>query len=687
MKRFLYSNYTKFIVSVIFVGCIVLGALTATTGINNIMTNEKDMIYQFENDFTDSRQLIYYLYEPENVIFHAYHNFYTVDDETESVTRAEPLTVNGQTLEQNIEQRLEDMWCKDKIHYYIKWNDRVFTNCGASSPEEINRNDFYSYVMRPGNGDIHLERETSFSDNRYLSNYMLNEVAAYNDEDAIEIAVTINEGFLNKYDEDWHRQEGLINDLIYRLVILAVIALLMLIYLICVCGKNKDGELKTMWVDNIWLEVHLAITGFLVFFGLYFIVVCMDAVYSGQLPQRLSNIVAFFASSIASSVALTSLLSIVRNIKRKNFIGSSVIFRVVRWCWKTFVKVLVWIRNAFVEYRKIITKTLHKKTGALLIGTLFGYTALIGLFGIFTCGAGNPFWIFVGIALFGFASFLVAHRSKDLDEIKKGVSEIRNYNSSYKIPELKCEDLKELAANINDIGNSIDESVAAKMKAERMKTELITNVSHDLKTPLTSIISYTELLSKVDGLPEEAQDYVQVIAKKSDRLKTLTQDLFDISKAQSGNEEIIFEKLDAELLINQAVAEFDNEIETSEIKFCVDASKELFFPADSRKMSRVMNNLISNILKYSMKNTRAFISAKEKDGQIVFEFKNTSAYPLDFDAEEIMGRFVRGDESRTTEGNGLGLAIAKSYTELCNGTLDIVLDGDLFKAILKFKKY
>ena len=687
MKRFLYSNYTKFIVSVIFVGCIVLGALTATTGINNIMTNEKDMIYQFENDFTDSRQLIYYLYEPENVIFHAYHNFYTVDDETESVTRAEPLTVNGQTLEQNIEQRLEDMWCKDKIHYYIKWNDRVFTNCGASSPEEINRNDFYSYVMRPGNGDIHLERETSFSDNRYLSNYMLNEVAAYNDEDAIEIAVTINEGFLNKYDEDWHRQEGLINDLIYRLVILAVIALLMLIYLICVCGKNKDGELKTMWVDNIWLEVHLAITGFLVFFGLYFIVVCMDAVYSGHLPQRLSNIVAFFASSIASSVALTSLLSIVRNIKRKNFIGSSVIFRVVRWCWKTFVKVLVWLRNAFVEYRKIITKTLHKKTGALLIGTLFGYTALIGLFGIFTCGAGNPFWIFVGIALFGFASFLVAHRSKDLDEIKKGVSEIRNYNSSYKIPELKCEDLKELAANINDIGNSIDESVAAKMKAERMKTELITNVSHDLKTPLTSIISYTELLSKVDGLPEEAQDYVQVIAKKSDRLKTLTQDLFDISKAQSGNEEIIFEKLDAELLINQAVAEFDNEIETSEIKFCVDASKELFFPADSRKMSRVMNNLISNILKYSMKNTRAFISAKEKDGQIVFEFKNTSAYPLDFDAEEIMGRFVRGDESRTTEGSGLGLAIAKSYTELCNGTIDIVLDGDLFKAILKFKKY
>ena len=687
MKRFLYSKYTKFAAAVIFVACIVLGALTATTGINNLMKNEKDMIYQFEDDFSDSRHLKHLLYEPENLIFNAYHNFYNVEDDKENVTKIEPLTINGQTLEQNIEQRLNDMWCKDKIHYYIKWNDRVFTNCGASSPEELNQNDLYSYVMRPGKGDIHLERETTFSDNAYLSNYMLNEVARYNEDDYIEIAATISEEYFNKCYEDWYRQASLTNDIIYRTLVFAIIALLMFLYLLCVCGKNKDGEIVPMWVDNIWLEVHLAAIGIIGFFALYIIVVLMDNVFTGRFPARLFNIIEIFTTAIASSAILTSFLSIIRNIKRKNFIGSSIMMRVIRWCWRTFVKVLVWLRNAFVEYRKIISKTLHKKSGPLLIGTLFGYTALIGLFGIFTFGFGNPFWIFVGIALFGFVSFLVAHRSKDLDEIKRGVSEIRNYNSSYKIPELKCEDLKELAANINDIGNSIDESVSAKMKAERMKTELITNVSHDLKTPLTSIISYTELLSKVEDLPEEAKDYVQVIAKKSDRLKNLTQDLFDISKAQSGNEEIVFEKLDAELLINQAMAEFDKEIEGSEIKFCVDADKELYFPADSRKMSRVVNNLISNILKYSMKNTRAFISAKETDNQIVLEFKNTSAYPLDFDAKEIMGRFVRGDESRTTEGNGLGLAIAKSYIELCNGTLDIVLDGDLFKAVIKFKKY
>ena len=687
MKRFLYSKYTKFAAAVIFVACIVLGALTATTGINHLMKNEKYMIYQFEDDFSDSRHLKHLLYEPENLIFNAYHNFYNVEDDKENVTKTEPLTINGQTLEQNIEQRLNDMWCKDKIHYYIKWNDRVFTNCGASSPEELNQNNLYSYVMRPGKGDIHLERETTFSDNAYLSNYMLNEVARYNEDDYIEIAATISEEYFNKCYEDWYRQASLTNDIIYRTLVFAIIALLMFIYLLCVCGKNKDGEIVPMWVDNIWLEVHLAAIGIIGFFALYIIVVLMDNVFTGHFPARLFNIIEIFTTAIASSAILTSFLSIIRNIKRKNFIGSSIMMRVIRWCWRTFVKVLVWLRSAFVEYRKIISKTLHKKSGALLIGTLFGYTALIGLFGMFTWGAGNPFWILFGIILFAVASFFVSHRAKDIDEIKKGVSEIRNYNSSYKIPELKCEDLKELAANINDIGNSIDESVSAKMKAERMKTELITNVSHDLKTPLTSIISYTELLSKVEDLPEEAKDYVQVIAKKSDRLKNLTQDLFDISKAQSGNEEIVFEKLDAELLINQAIAEFDKEIESSDIKFCIDASKEMFFPADSRKMSRVVNNLISNILKYSMKNTRAFISAKETDNQIVLEFKNTSAYPLDFDAKEIMGRFVRGDESRTTEGNGLGLAIAKSYTELCNGTLDIVLDGDLFKAILKFKKY
>ena len=275
MKRFLYSNYTKFVASVIFVLCIVFGALTATTGINNIMINEKNMIYQFENDFSESGHLIHLLYEPENIIFNAYNNFYRVDDETEGVTTTQPLTINGQTLEQNIAERLNDMWSKDKINYYIKWNERVYTNCGATSPDELNQNDFYLYTMRPGKGDIHIERETNFQNDRYAS-YMLNEVSRFNEEDSIEIAVTIKEDYMNQCDDNWHRQEGLIDDLINRVLVFVVIALLMFIYLICVCGKNKEGQLTPMWIDNVWLEIHLAAIGFIGFFALYIIVVLMD---------------------------------------------------------------------------------------------------------------------------------------------------------------------------------------------------------------------------------------------------------------------------------------------------------------------------------------------------------------------------------------------------------------------------
>ncbi|MBR4306269.1 MAG: HAMP domain-containing histidine kinase, partial [Ruminiclostridium sp.] len=281
--------------------------------------------------------------------------------------------------------------------------------------------------------------------------------------------------------------------------------------------------------------------------------------------------------------------------------------------------------------------------------------------------------------MFIIAGVISARRGADLDEIKKGVCISKGGNLAYKIPAPKSRDLRKLALSINDISNGLDEAVAAKVKAERLRTELITNVSHDLKTPITSIISYTELLSKIDELPDEARDYVSVISKKGERLKNLTQDLFDISKAQSGNEELVMERLDIGVLISQSLGENDNEIKKSELTFCVNTPKELYIFADGRKMSRVICNLIDNAVKYSMKNTRVFITAAEKDGKVEVEIKNVASYPMEFSADEIVGRFVRGDKSRTTNGNGLGLAIAKGYTELCNGEFEIVLDGDMFK--------
>ena len=682
MKKIIYSNYTKFIAVVLFITSIVLGALTVTNGIAEY-GNEKEVIYRFENDFSEARHFSHLLDAPESAIFNAYHNFYLVDGETETVDKERPLIVNGETIEQNIKKKLDDLYCADKINYYVKWNDTVFTNCGASSEQELMTAEFYRLATRDEKGN----NEIVSSQNRYYSYPLLDELSLYDKTTSIVVCTSIKEEYANECKVIWDRQSTIINETFTSTIIYVIFALILFIYLLCVCGKNKDGEHKSMWLDNIWTEVHLVAMGGIGFGAVVLCVILLDEFYTGHFPLNMMNMVVGISAAITSAVVITSLLSIIRDIKCKRFVESSIIVRVIRWCFKIFVKVLVWLRNGFVGYRNLLFKTLSKKTGVILISMLFAYTALIGLFGIFTLEAGNLFWIFVGIALFGFASFFIAHRSKDIDEIKKGVSEVRNGNVAYKIPELKSEDMKALATNINDIAKGLDESVSAKVKAERMKTELITNVSHDLKTPLTSIISYTELLANVEGLPEEAKDYAQIIANKSDRLKTLTQDLFDISKVQSGNESVVLEKLDVSLLINQSLGEHDNEIKKSELPFCVNAPKELYISADGRKMSRVISNLISNILKYTMKNTRVFISAYEENGEVIMEFKNIASYPMDFNAEEIVGRFVRGDESRTQEGNGLGLAIAKSYTEICNGKFEIVLDGDMFKAILKFRKY
>jgi len=684
MKKIIYSNYTKFIAVVLFITSIVLGALTVTNGIAEY-GNEKEVIYRFENDFSEARHFSHLLDAPESAIFNAYHNFYLVDGETETVDKEKPLIVNGETIEQNIKKKLDDLYCADKINYYVKWNDTVFTNCGASSEQELMTAEFYRLATRDEKGN----NEIVSSQNRYYSYPLLDELSLYDKTTSIVVCTSIKEEYANECKVIWDRQSTIINKTFTSTLIYAIFALLLFIYLLCVCGKNKDGEHKSMWLDNIWTEVHLVAMGGIGFGAVVLCVILLDEFYTGHFPLNMMNMVVGISAAITSAVVIASLLSIIRNIKCKRFVESSIIVRVIRWCWRVFVKVVKWFIRKLKTFKNAISYSLSQKTGAILISMLFAYTAIISVCCLFTFlnFILFAFWIMVGFAVFGFACFVVSYRAKDIDEIRKGVSEVRNGNVAYKIPELKSEDMKALATNINDIAKGLDESVSAKVKAERMKTELITNVSHDLKTPLTSIISYTELLANVEGLPEEAKDYAQIIANKSDRLKTLTQDLFDISKAQSGNESVVLEKLDVSLLINQSLGEHDNEIKKSELPFCVNAPKELYISADGRKMSRVISNLISNILKYTMKNTRVFISAYEENGEVVMEFKNIASYPMDFNAEEIVGRFVRGDESRTQEGNGLGLAIAKSYTEICNGKFEIVLDGDMFKAILKFRKY
>ena len=684
MRKIVYSSITKFIAVVIFILGIVGGVLTGADGIMEYC-NQEEEIYNFENDFSESWYISNLLGNPENVVYNAYRSvFYEYDGyglqrPIEEDISSEEIRLK---LVNNLKERFAEYYNSGKVNYYVQWNDLVLTNCGAKSAEDLMQGEYYSYLKREPGG--HIDRQMPNNKHIYRG-YLLEEFEQFDQTSTIVIACSVDEDIVAEYKAIWELQEGIVIDTITYTIANAGIALLMLIYLICVCGKTPDGEYKNMWLDNVWLEGHLAA---IAAFGVGGVAVCFLVIEQyayGDFPRNLVYPILGAVSGLVSLVLISSLLSIIRNIKTRRLIETSIVLRLVRWCFRTLKKIVRWVWRKNKAFWKAIFRLLSKKTGVILVGMLFGYTAFIGILGILT--PESPLPVIIGVLLFGFAAFVVARRSADLDEVKKGVSEVRNGNVAYKIPELRCEDMKALAANINDIAMGLDESVSAKVKAERMKTELITNVSHDIKTPITSIINYTELLSKVDGLPEEAKDYVAVIAKKSDRLKNLTQDLFDISKVQSGNDEVVLEKLDVALLIGQALAEHDNEIQSSGLQFCVDTPKELFISADGRKMSRVMSNLIGNILKYTMQNTRVFISAADKAGVIEIVLKNISAYPLNFSAEEITGRFVRGDESRTAEGNGLGLAIVKSYTEICNGTFDVVLDGDMFKAILKFRKY
>lgn len=247
--------------------------------------------------------------------------------------------------------------------------------------------------------------------------------------------------------------------------------------------------------------------------------------------------------------------------------------------------------------------------------------------------------------------------------------------------------LYEAACDLDKVNESLDLSVKRQMKSEQMKVDLITNVSHDLKTPLTSIIGYIDLLKKEEMSPE-AQDYVSIISSKSEHLKEMIQDLFEISKATSGNAELVMEKLDMVRLLEQTLGDMEDRISSSGRAIRTDFPEEpLYISGDGRRLYRVYQNLIENALKYSLEGTRIFVEAKLEDQKVVTTIKNIAAYEMDFTPDKIVERFQRGDVNRTTEGHGLGLAIAKSFSEACGGQLDIVIDGDLFKSIIRYPMY
>jgi signal transduction histidine kinase len=243
------------------------------------------------------------------------------------------------------------------------------------------------------------------------------------------------------------------------------------------------------------------------------------------------------------------------------------------------------------------------------------------------------------------------------------------------------------AEHLNSIADGMTRAVEERMKSERMKTELITNVSHDIKTPLTSVINYADLISREETENEKIKEYTAVLTRQSTRLKKLIEDLVEASKASTGNLEVKLAPCEIGVLLTQAAGEYEQRLQEAGLTLLVkkpDTSLQIL--ADGRRLWRVFDNLLGNICKYALSGTRVYLTLEEKSGggMVTVAFKNTSRDPLDIPADELTARFVRGDASRSTEGNGLGLSIAQSLTALQNGKMEITVDGDLFKVTLTF---
>lgn len=301
--------------------------------------------------------------------------------------------------------------------------------------------------------------------------------------------------------------------------------------------------------------------------------------------------------------------------------------------------------------------------------------------------------IIIAVLIDILCGLIIYRDTKERQDIVSGIGKISEGDLSYQIePEKFHGDNVVLAESVNSIGKGIKNAVEISMKDERMKTELITNVSHDIKTPLTSIINYVDLIKREKIDNENVRNYIRILDEKSQRLKQLTDDLVEASKISSGNINLHFEKINLTELLNQTIGEFSEKFEQKGLSIVMNGdASNVIIEADSRSMWRVIENLFNNVYKYSLEHTRVYVSLNRinKDGvhvreQVEITIKNISANELNCNPEELTERFIRGDASRTTEGSGLGLSIAKNLTEAQNGTFEIQLDGDLFKVVLTF---
>lgn len=511
-------------------------------------------------------------------------------------------------------------------YYYYNDGEKFYNNISLSELEKYNY--IYEYNIQTWNYNIN---------------------SANNVDGAKILYLAFPEDYIQQKQEMWDSIRTELVPIAVSFIISVIAAVIFFVYLIVVAGrKAEDDDVHlSPYSDRIYSDVLAGIIILTVYVWFFFTynLLKRSRYRSGSLAigmdQKVSLIIIGIITAIAAIICLDLLISMIRKIKAKKLIKHSLIYIILSG-------ISNFIRSFFNDSRfehYPLTKSLYRRQVIFTVSS--GIMVILSFILIFI----NIFAGFLPVMLEAVIIFWYFYEN----------------NKTY-----------------DEINNGLQEGYKEMMKSEKMKVDLITNVSHDLKTPLTSIISYVELLSKED-LPETARDYVKILSEKSERLKNIVSDLFDLAKSTSGNLPLDLEYLDLKKLIEQTLADMGDDIEKSNMRIKTTLTENpVYIYSDGKKLYRVFQNIIGNALKYSLQGTRIYIDMEIINNRVNVTVKNTASYEMDFTAEEILQRFSRGDKSRSTEGSGLGLSIAESFTRACGGTFRVEIDGDQFRVKLGF---
>ena len=488
--------------------------------------------------------------------------------------------------------------------------------------------------------------------------------------------------------EDEYELANRLGDIAYALrywiyAILAAAALLAVvcfIFLLCAAGHRPGEEgVRPGWGTKLPFDLLTAAVALGVFLG---VEVVVELWLSG--PPLIAALI--LGTGALAGVFTGWCMSLALRVKLGGWWRNTLVCMALRLCWKALKMLGRGLRGFGCRLAELFRGIpLVGKTMAAFFALAF--VELVGL--IFSLGV---FWyapevlVLLWIAEKILLFLLVLAAALMCRKLLLGGRALAAGDLSYQVDTKGMAlDFKSHGEDLNHIAQGMAAAVDQRMRSERMKTELITNVSHDIKTPLTSIINYADLIGKEPRDSEKIPEYAAVLTRQSERLKRLIEDLVEASKASTGNLEVDLAPCQVGVLLTQAAGEYEQRLKDAGLDLVTrQPETPVTILADGRRLWRVFDNLMNNICKYAQRGTRVYLTLEAADGQAVISFKNTSRAPLDIPAEELLERFVRGDAARTGEGSGLGLSIARSLTELQKGTLDLTVDGDLFKVVLRF---